>query len=106
MFRPCPFTLLLSLRTDTVDRLIGPRERILSDAEAKPWRRVLYKVLSPEAFMSLRLPGLVEDVTLRLRRCARSEQPVRLSASTWQSDCGITAVMRLLRLLNYTSRCT
>lgn len=59
-----------------VARLVFPRERSLTDAEAKPWRRMLSSVLSPEVVTSLQLPLMVQDISTQMRAIACAGQEV------------------------------
>lgn len=62
---------------DAVMRLTAPQGMRITDAQAKPWRRVLSSVLSPEVVMSLQLPLMVQDVTTQMRAIASAGEEVR-----------------------------
>lgn len=74
------------MHADTVSRLVGPRQRMLTDEEAKPWRRILSNALSPDVVMSLQVPLMVQDLTTVIRAAGGiTDEPVRPCSSS--SSC-------------------
>eukprot|EP00892_Ulva_mutabilis_P000151 jgi/Ulvmu1/10136/UM006_0090.1 len=74
---------------DTVLKLIGPRGRLFTDAEALPWRRTFSNILSPEAVMSLQVPVMAEDFPRQLREAVSSGEPVPWIAKSRRLAFGV-----------------
>ena len=79
--------LSCDMHAESLMRIIGPRGRALTNDEAKPWRRVVSNVLSPEVVMSLQVPLMVQDLTTVIRAGAATDEPVRPCSASSAFHC-------------------
>jgi hypothetical protein len=53
--------------------MVFPRDYNLSDAEARPWRSTVARLMIPEMVMKVHLPLMVPDFMSLIRSCALSQ---------------------------------